>query len=495
MLVRMCPYCDHEMTKRHHCDFCNSFVWKAETMDIHFNTESRGKHEADCAYGAEHDKVHHHGMEETRKPDKSKDTKGRPASGKGGSGNGGGSALKGIGVVLAAVIIFLAPQISSLITEIVDHVSELNSGQDVTVSDGDSTPSTVAYVELEEADIAGYREHCNGYNHMPLTGEALFSMSQQFLEENYPGEIYETRKIFQGYEMTDGSGKILYENAYYIELDKSMSQYMVVCADAVTDEVHSVTIQMSDASYIRNYLELLLKDKAGISGLTGHDLDQIFVLDDYGFFSGECGNYELLTHRRDSDDLYSVSVRYSPFPWNYSSLKDEVLVDSGQVMADGKECTARSHFNSGADAPAVIERIDHWLAESGHDDFDMEENEINRRQIYGQLADLEYPATDYSHEYHWSSEGAALTVNLSTDTYSGRLHAISADDFSREDVPGLMELVTFAMGSGDAGELARMCMDGCDTEGYCFLYVDGYELYMSLSGDSLYMEVSPLIAS
>lgn len=52
MKVRLCPYCDSEMKKAHWCDVCHSFVWNAEKMDIHLNTQTPGAKEAQGFYEA-----------------------------------------------------------------------------------------------------------------------------------------------------------------------------------------------------------------------------------------------------------------------------------------------------------------------------------------------------------------------------------------------------------------------------------------------------------
>ena len=59
MIVRICPMCDSEMTKAHYCDICHSWIWKPQMLDIHYNSQARGKGEVDCAYGDEHDAFHH----------------------------------------------------------------------------------------------------------------------------------------------------------------------------------------------------------------------------------------------------------------------------------------------------------------------------------------------------------------------------------------------------------------------------------------------------
>ena len=57
MKTRICPLCDQPMKKQHHCNICNSFVWKPLYLDIHYSTsEFPGE---DCSYDAEkHDYVY-----------------------------------------------------------------------------------------------------------------------------------------------------------------------------------------------------------------------------------------------------------------------------------------------------------------------------------------------------------------------------------------------------------------------------------------------------
>lgn len=48
MKVRICPLCDQPMKKAHHCDTCDSFVWKPLYLDIHYNTDQM--QDPDCSY-------------------------------------------------------------------------------------------------------------------------------------------------------------------------------------------------------------------------------------------------------------------------------------------------------------------------------------------------------------------------------------------------------------------------------------------------------------
>lgn len=74
LLVKICPYCDSEMTKPHYCEQCRSFVWKPNVLDIHYNADTRGKGEIDCGYGEVHDRVDHGIDTETGK----KHSRGKP---------------------------------------------------------------------------------------------------------------------------------------------------------------------------------------------------------------------------------------------------------------------------------------------------------------------------------------------------------------------------------------------------------------------------------
>ena len=53
MKVRICPLCDQPMKKAHHCDTCDSFVWKPLYLDIHYNTDQMQG--PDCSYHQQED--------------------------------------------------------------------------------------------------------------------------------------------------------------------------------------------------------------------------------------------------------------------------------------------------------------------------------------------------------------------------------------------------------------------------------------------------------
>ena len=63
MIVRICPMCDSEMKKAHYCDACHTWIWKPQMLDVHYNTETRGLGEVDCAYGDVHDALDHPGYD------------------------------------------------------------------------------------------------------------------------------------------------------------------------------------------------------------------------------------------------------------------------------------------------------------------------------------------------------------------------------------------------------------------------------------------------
>lgn len=67
MKTRICPLCDQPMKKAHHCDSCNSFIWKPMYLDIHYSTGNQ--YEADCSYDAiPHDYEYHENGSVTMMP-------------------------------------------------------------------------------------------------------------------------------------------------------------------------------------------------------------------------------------------------------------------------------------------------------------------------------------------------------------------------------------------------------------------------------------------
>ena len=182
--------------------------------------------------------------------------------------------------VIAALAVFLAPQISNIVEGVMDVLS---SDEGVTVG-GTSDNAQVSeqaeminYETLAETDILGITTPCTAYARMEISGEDIAFMCQAFLETHYPDNVPEIKKDFNGYKINDGSGEIMYENEYSARLNNGMSEYIAVGADAVTGSARYINIQMADKELIREFLEVFLTNLSGISGVTADDLNLLFL--------------------------------------------------------------------------------------------------------------------------------------------------------------------------------------------------------------------------
>lgn len=473
-------------------------------MDIHFNSKVRGRDEPDCAYGPEHDQAHHHRTKDDTKSGSSREktsrlqtlenkpktteNKPQPMANKRG-------IISIVLTVIAALAVFLAPQISNIVEGVMDVLS---SDEGVTVG-GTSDNAQVSeqaeminYETLAETDILGITTPCTAYAHMEISGEDIAFMCQAFLETHYPDNVPEIKKDFNGYKINDGSGEIMYENEYSARLNNGVSEYIAVGADAVTGSAHYINIQMADKELIREFLEVFLTNLSGISGVTADDLNLLFETDDFGFSSGSCGNYGINVYYRSSEAMYSVSMQYNAYPWKSCVLLEEQEISSRQVVSDGVECTAAPHFETELKGASAVELIHHWLDANNYHGLTMETYPENRRAVYEQLADLRYEVLDYNCRYTWSSGDTPYTINLNTDTFSDRIHSVEFDNFSKDDIPQLMTLATQILGFGNAEDFTDQCLYGYEADGFCFLRADGYEIYVSGYDDNLYMDITPL---
>lgn len=176
MIVRLCPFCDSEMKKAHYCDACGSFVWKAQKMDIHYNTETRGLGEIDCSYGEVHDARDH------QIP---KDKSGR------------GKLV--VRIILLIIIMNLV--ITAIITiagvgafrKIPSGFSELEELLD----DEEEAPSEgLEYIKIEDDELASYPEGCTNSDHFEVSIDDIRPEFEQWVNDfassndSDPDDIY-----------------------------------------------------------------------------------------------------------------------------------------------------------------------------------------------------------------------------------------------------------------------------------------------------------------
>ena len=295
MKVRICPYCDHEMNKKHRCGTCGAFVWKAQEQDIHFNSESRGKGEIDCAYAEAHDAVHH------TKP-KTKNTASLKA------------AIIVVFVVIVAVflsICYFVVKVSS--PEMNSFVSDIFTKD---VVDEDYETMTQEIVAQEDALAEG--KHCTGYGHMDIKKEELVFQIESFLSDNHVNydevdELFEnTRSSWGG---TSESEITYYKGEVTFNVDSETIDYICVNYDSVTGEVHELTLFYTGSEkkaqklliYCMNWLE------KGYGTEHSDDLSDCFnMTDDHSFT--DVGEYSIYVSENEYKGInqyyFSIGALY-----------------------------------------------------------------------------------------------------------------------------------------------------------------------------------------
>lgn len=485
MIIRMCPYCDHEMTKKHRCDCCNSFVWKANKVDIHLNSQSRGNGEVDCAYGDDHESVHH-------RPAYDEHDRGQvygagrvpesvPTGKKGRRGLGGAArALIAIAVVLC-VFGSLAGVIFS-----VNRSNGFSFGEEDFEDFGDD--DYLDEIELSYEDISGYTQNCSAYGHLDMDGEQVVELTKAFLLEH--GYFFDSVDgSFYGYKTDGASEEIAYEWCYSIDLDDNYDESVRIHYDAVTNELHWLDLCLKSTEDAVLYVQMLLQDCFGVDSVTSEELEALFS---DGGSRGYCKNCEIAVYEDSYSETYIVSLQPSDSPYEYTQDAQQRELTASEVKERGQECNSWPHMDIlAADAAAVVED---GLAALGYGAFTSGDTQENYAYIYSQMGGLEYEATEFYHYYAWVSADENIVIFLDADSYSDRLHGLGAGGLTLDDLEKFLELFTRIVGCGDAGALARESRQKYEEDGYAFVYFDGLELYLSDLGNddgTVYIEVTP----
>lgn len=282
MKVKICPLCDSEMKKAHYCETCNSFIWKPELLDVHYNSESRGMGEVDCAYGSNHDRYDHYesGRSNKKKPDhrRSINNTNRTAKASNSHHEVFGSSMKKktddsknkkgiISKIIAIVISFNV--IGSLLGVAVDAIDTYgfenavesffdSIGIDIELDQGSTAEDIYAetekgfddsfennYVEISDEELADYPDGCNGYSHFGVTSDELLPQIEKWIEDSYgEGSVTET------YINIDNYRYVYSDDLEYVYLAKTKGYnvpndddgYIEVSYDTVTERVHSISV-------------------------------------------------------------------------------------------------------------------------------------------------------------------------------------------------------------------------------------------------------------
>ena len=327
MIVKLCPLCDSEMKKAHYCDVCHSFVWKPQIMDIHYNTDTRGMGEVDCAYGETHDELDHH-MPKAKEwhkqfdrkkvvPEKSRRQSGEPEEKK------NKNLVKIIAIIIA--LITIVDMMASCLTGIAgigaeklpfDKLENLVEVHDEAEAD-ETSQDGQSYKEIE--DVSAYTDGCSEYGHFDTGIDDIRTGFIDWLREFSEQRDLDTDSIFQEedtynytYEMSDGDHVVLNSYLYAGFEDEPINWEFNY--DSVTGQLHGVTVWYAPEEDIRGFFDFLMPQLA----LTYDDWKDIAMDDMFTLPSEEGQWYEydgasfyiqcLEKEDADGNALYTVSV-------------------------------------------------------------------------------------------------------------------------------------------------------------------------------------------
>ncbi|MBS5521871.1 MAG: hypothetical protein KHX56_06325 [Clostridiales bacterium] len=502
MVVRICPYCDQKMTKKHHCDCCNSFVWKANKVDIHLSQSFQESSEQNQSYGynTAYDKVTENagdedsGYQNYNYPEtdvKNKEhEKQKPFPGDhlvtelGKDKNHFHKSGARRAVIAVAVVIVVAACFSGIIFSVVK-----SSGTSfIDEALGDYEEDYPEEVELAYEDLSSYTDNCNVYDHLAIDGEELAERTEKFvLEQGYSFQGADTH--FYGYKIEEPTEKNCYEWIYSLNIGDSYDEFFSISYDAITNDVHRIDISLKSAQNAAAYLEFVLKDMFGVETVEFSELEALFEGEDGQ--RGYCKNCEIAVYQSGYSDIYDISVRATNRP--YDDLEEPAVKEYSEkkVIENGTECNESLHLD--VTAAQSIAKVDTWFKDTTVMNVERQEYTENNVQIYHQLGGLEYELYSFIYQYAWVDEDMNVFFVIESDTYSDRIHGIYASGFSMDDLDNIVQLMTDVAGCEDVDGLAAMAKEQCESDGYAFVEFDGLELYVSDEGDNTcYVELYPI---
>lgn len=301
MKIKLCPLCDSEMKKSHYCDVCHSFVWRPETVDIHYNADSRNQGEEDCAYGASHD-WYGHDMQDRNVSKEKRRTE--PAGNRSRKRSETQQKTRSKNVFAKAIVIIIGLNIlGSLSGTIVNffedqtdshRVPEYIAAEEITVEtepaleDGD-------YVEIPVEDLKMYPDGCNGYQHFEMTGHEMVIGLHEWMGVYY-GEDIEVSYDDSGnnYQFTDEDGETYtYLQKYFsFDLPTEAYSYIQVDCDSVTEQIHSVEASFG-ASEQEDAIQLLAQLIELLDTSTDNEEAEKVSRD---FFEEQSGSFAMVWH-------------------------------------------------------------------------------------------------------------------------------------------------------------------------------------------------------
>ena len=505
MIVRICPYCDQKMTKKHHCDNCGSFVWKANIVNTEQKYSSQGgdswqPETADAEkyaapeekYAAPEEKYaaaeeKYAAPEQAYVPPEEKYAapeqayvppeqkympKGAavPAKKSPERPSNTGSKLAAALVIAIIVIGVMGGVVFSVGSSVSDYGDDSDSWDEW---EDDS------WTDLSYGDISDYTENCTAYEHLDIDGEALTTATEDFLlEKGYSPD--ESSRDFSGYHETEPHDEISYSWNYGVRLGESGDEAIYISYDAVTGDVHNINMAISSKEDAVDYILMVLRDFMGGDAVQASEIEPLFDEETGGWAYYK--NCEISVYASSYFDGYNINMDATTEPFDYAQEPEVQEIPMEKIQEVGQECNTAAHMDISRDEAVLA--IENWLEENGWTGYQFaNEYASNMIQTYSQLGGEKYERLTLNTVDAWYSDKDSTSMMIESDSYSGRVHMIYASGFSINEVSPVILCVVQAAGVENGEEIAELSLAQVEGGGYAFTEFDGLKLYVSAYDD------------
>ncbi len=491
MKVRLCPYCDQEMKKAHRCDACKSFVWKANEVDVHYNSGNRRWDEESCAYDLKHDPLHN-GVEMPKYTTSTVKTSAERVKPKINTTYSRGRFRARFSLIIIILVI-----IYSFFQAISGSVGNNNFNYGVEEvwpetapayvveddwSDNDSEYAVenefeLVYNEMLESDIQSYTDACDHYVHMDTTAEAVNNAIIKFLDSKGLDSYCE--RYFSGY--TNSSAyyfEEFYEYIYNYAPLEDYDSYIQVSSDAVTNEIHNIQIALTDMELCKEITKIIVQECLGNYDVTEEEYNSFFDLDDE-----DDNNYlsfgvnEVNVYYSESPQCWRITMTQSKYPYNFeSAVLESIELSDLEVEQLGLPCNTVNHM-VGFYGEKTAAQLENWLMENGISGLNLETYSYNTQTTYPQSGGNVWYEYDFHKCWQWYSEDGTLDFdfNIESDTCTDELHSISLDGIDDSQIPIFIELLIELLDLDvDADAITAQAIKEFDDFGFLNIFVEEY---------------------
>lgn len=346
MKTRICPLCDQPMKKPHHCDNCNSFIWKPNYIDIHYSSDVMSGD--DCSYDAMPHKYDYHDDGTVTMTPEQREDYGKPVKpernfqldeGYTPAGNykpdetfepkkvrkpRSGKMITIIVVVL--ILLTILPEIIMGIVSVVRSES-MNDENPGIIFDGDDEDdldfdydSSSNEKEFTDEEVIAQGEECNGSYHMDITAEEFFKVMEPALDKlDVDTADYNESSNNHAY-IYGSTTSTYYDTDRMYHLDDSVGYYYDVVWDTVSGRLHDVGFNVTSRDGTEAFFE------ATMEALTG---DGESFMDE---FKKNRETAEEETYVFYNTDEYEVYINYTDYSDDGSGSEVSYYISITQAM-------------------------------------------------------------------------------------------------------------------------------------------------------------------